>query len=192
MTGYAAKDLFQSCDDEDAVPSMMAVYRSGHGFPGTFEYEPIGADNGLVAAGLPLACLVSDPKTELGEDSGDPDTPPAWNAAQGSCEATFAAAPTSRPEHPRIAATTAHAGYLVLRLQSYPAWRVTVNGQAVLSLPPRLPLRADGLLAVPVPAGPVNLSVDWTATSDVIFARWVSGLSLLALTGLCLLERRSS
>ena len=192
MTGYAAKDLFQSCDDEDAVPGMLAVYRSGHGFTGTFEYEPIGADNGLVATGLPLACLMSDPKTELGlntgdPDTGDPDTAPAWNAAQGSCEVTFAAAQTSRPEHLRIAATAAHAGYLVLRLRSYPAWRVTVNGQTAGSLP----LRADGLLAVPVPEGPVNLSVDWTATEDVILARWLSGLSLLALTGLCLWEQRS-
>jgi hypothetical protein len=192
MTGYAARGLFQGCDDEDAAPGMLAVYRSGHGFPGTYEYEPVGADNGLVATGLPLACLVSDPATELGKDGGDPDTPPAWDAAQGSCEATFAEAQTSRPEHLRITATAAHGGYMVLRLRSYPAWRVTVNGQAVDSLPARLPLRADGLLAVPVPAGPVNLSVDWTATSDVIFARWVSGLSLLALTGLCLLERRSS
>ena len=63
-----------------------------------------------------------------------------------------------------------------------------MNGEAV----PSLPLREDGLLAVPVPQGPVNISVDWTTTPDIILARWLSGLSVLALTGLCLMERRLS
>ena len=57
-----------------------------------------------------------------------------------------------------------HAGYLVLRLRSYPAWQVKVNGQPAASLP----LRDDGLMAVPVPQGPVDVTVDWTATPDVI------------------------
>jgi hypothetical protein len=186
MTAYAGKDLFQVCDDEDAVAPMLDVYRSGVGFAGTFEYEPIGADNALIATGLPQACLVSDPTTALGKEIGDPDTPPAWDATQGSCEATYKAAQNSRPEHLRFAATTARAGYLVLRLRSYPAWVVKVNGQAVASLPLRLPSRADGLLAVPVPQGAVNLTVDWTTTPDVTLARWLSGLSVLLLTGLCL------
>jgi hypothetical protein len=186
MTAYAATGLFQPCDDEGGVPGMLASYRSGHGFVGTYEYEPMGADNSLVAAGLPQACLVSDPATPLGKGSDDPDAPPDWDAAQGSCEATFPAAQDSQPEHLRLAATVAHSGYLVLRLRSYPAWRVRVNGQAVASLPPR----EDGLLAVPAPLGAVNINVDWTTTPDVLLARWLSALSVLALTGLCLMERR--
>ena len=190
MTFYAAKDLYQSCDDEDAVAPMLDVYRSGGGFIGTFEYEPIGADNSLLARGLPQACLVSDPAIELGKKAADPDAPPAWDVAQGSCEATFSAAQESRPEHLRIAARIADAGYLILRLRSYPAWRVTVNGKAITSLPQHLPLRADGLLAVPVPQGAINVAVDWTTTNDVVLARWLSGLSVLLLTGLCLIQRR--
>jgi hypothetical protein len=186
MTAYAATGLLQGCDDESGVTGMLAAYRSGHGFEGTYEYEPIGADNSLLAAGLPQACLVRDPATLLGKGSDDPDAPPIWDAAQGSCAATYPAAPASQPEHLRVAATLAHAGYLVLRLRSYPAWRVRVNGEAV----PSLPLREDGLLAVPAPQGPVNISVDWTTTPDIILARWMSGLSVLALTGLCLMERR--
>ena len=30
------------------------------------------------------------------------------------------------------------------------------------------PQRDDGLMAVPVPQGPVDLTVDWTTTPDVI------------------------
>ncbi len=189
MTAYAGKALFQSCEDVDAAPGMLSVYRSGQGFIGTNEYEPIGADNSLLAIDLPQACLVSDPSTVLGKATDAPDSPPAWEAAQGSCEATFASVVQlvrARPEHLRIVAATAHAGYMVLRLRSYPAWLVKVNGLAVSSLP----RRADGLIAVPVPQGRVDLTVDWTTTPDAIIARWLSGLSLLVLTGLWLHNRR--
>jgi hypothetical protein len=185
MTAFAGREFFQSCDEEDAVPGMLDTYRSGHGFIGTSEYEPMGADNSLVATGLPAACLVSDPATELGKDSGEPDAPPAWDAGQGSCEATFAAA-GSRAEHLRIAAVAPHAGYLILRLRSYPAWRVRVNGRPVADLP----RRDDGLMAVPVPQGPVDLAVDWTTTPDVIAGRWLSALALLLLAAVWILERQ--
>jgi hypothetical protein len=186
LTAYAAKDLFQVCDDEDAVVPMLDAYRAGQGFIGMFEYEPIGADNGLVASGLPEACLTSNAATALGKKTDDPDAPPAWEPAQGSCEAAYPAAANSAPEHLRVAATTPHAGYLILHLRSYPAWLVKVNGLAVNSLPKR----NDGLMAVPVPRGAVSLTVDWTTTPDVWAARWLSVLSILALVGVYLLERR--
>ncbi|MGP8225465.1 MAG: hypothetical protein ACLQGT_04850, partial [Terracidiphilus sp.] len=197
ITAYAAQDFYQVCDDEDAVTPMLNAYRAGQGFIGTYEYEPIGADNSEVATGLPQACLVSDPAIVLGKETDDPDAPPVWDPAQGSCEATFGAAASSRPEHLRIVGTIEHAGYLVLRLRSYPAWLVRVNGRAVSSLshglasrlPSRPPARADGLMAVPVPQGEINLTVDWLATPDVILSRWLSGLSVLLLTGLYLIER---
>jgi hypothetical protein len=186
MTVYAGRDFFQSCDDEDAVAGMLDVYRAGAGFIGTDEYEPMGADNAAIATGLPEACLVDDSAIDLGNATGIPDTNPEWDAAQGSCEATYAAASDARPEHLRIAAVTPRPGFLVLRLRSYPAWRVTVNGRAVGSLP----RREDGLLAVAVPQGQVRVTVDWTTTGDVRLGRWLSGLSVLALVGLCWLERR--
>jgi hypothetical protein len=188
ITAHAARVFFQPCDNEDAVPGMVDVYRSGHGFIGTYEYEPIGADISLIAAGLPQACLVADPTVELGKPAADPDAPPVYNAAQNTCQATFAAAANSRPEHLRIAAETPHPGYLVLRLRTYPAWLIKVNGQPVDSLP----FRKDGLIAVPIPQGSINLSVDWTTTTDVLLARWLSALSVLALTVLCLFARRRS
>ena len=191
MTVYAGKDLYQVCEDVDAAPGMLSAYRSGQGFIGTNEYEPIGADNSLLATGLPQACLVSDPATVLGKATDTPDSPPAWVATQGSCEATFASVVhlvRARPEHLRIVAATAQAGYMVLRLRSYPAWLVKVNGLAVSSLPQR----ADGLIVVPVPQGRVDLTADWTTTTDAIIARWLSGLSLLVLGGIWLRNRRVS
>jgi hypothetical protein len=82
--------------------------------------------------------------------------------------------------------TTAHAGYLVLRLVSYPAWRIRLNGQSLAALP----RRNDGLIVVPVPQGPVDLSIDWTRSPDVLAGRWVSAFSLLLLAALWWVERR--
>ena len=50
-TAIAAIYFFQPCDDEDAVAPMVAAYRSGAGFDGVYEYEPIGADDGMVSDG---------------------------------------------------------------------------------------------------------------------------------------------
>jgi hypothetical protein len=189
VTAAAGLVFFQPCDEEDAVAGMLAQYRSGMGVAGTDEYEPPGADDSLLATGLPGACLVSDPSTVLGEGSGEPDAAPVWDAAQGSCEEALAASPVrvkSHAEHFEIVANASQAGYLILRLRSYPAWRVEVNDRPTADLPQR----GDGLIAVPVRKGPVDLTVDWTATPDAVAGRWVSGQALLLLAAVWLLERR--
>ena len=145
LTAWATTSLYQPCDDEDAVSGMLNSYRAGQGFEGTYEYEPIGSDISLIAMNLPEACLVSDPTIALGKPDDDGNL--KWSAPQGTCRDTFAAAAGSRPEHLRIYAESAHAGYLILRLRSYPAWQVRVNGRTASSLPQR----DDGLIAVPVP-----------------------------------------
>jgi hypothetical protein len=187
MTSYAARNLYQGCDDEDSVPGMLSTYGSGQGFIGTYEYEPIGADNGLVATGLPDGCLVSDSATVLGVSKGSAsdETAPDWQAGQGSCEATMSWQ-SGGPEHKRLSAIIPRPGYLVLRLRSYPAWRLRVNGRAVGDLPQR----EDGLMAVPVAQGTVDLTVDWTTTPDVIAGRWLTALAALLLLGLWLVERK--
>jgi hypothetical protein len=188
MISVANKFFFQLCYQEDAVPAMLDAYRAGQGFGGTDEYEPIGADNSLVAIGLPASCLVSNPATVLGSGGSD-DNPPQWNAGQGSCEATFAAVPYpghSQYQHLRIAAVTPQAGYLILRLRTYPAWQVRVNGRPAAFAP----ARDDGLMVVAVPLGPVNLTADWTTTPDIVAGRWLSGVALLFVIALWVVERR--
>jgi len=189
ITATAGLVFFQSCDDQDAVVSMVATYLSGAGVGGSDEYEPPATDNSLFAIGLPGACVVADPATVLGKGTGDPDAPPVWQAAQGSCEETFAASPVSAKNHAEqfeVRANTGRAGYLILRLHSYPAWRVLVNGRPVADSPKR----DDGLIAVPVAQGPVEITADWTATPDILLGRWCSALALFLVTGLWLLERR--
>jgi hypothetical protein len=186
---YTERSFFQPCDDQDAVPGMIAAYRSGAGFAGTDEYAPPGADDTLLPTGLPVACLTTDPTAVLGASPSDesPENPenPVWTAQQGSCDATFAAS-LDRPEHLGIHTFLAHSGTLVLRLRSYPAWQIKINGRSTSTLP----RREDGLIAVPVPAGPVDLTVDWTTTPDVRLGRWLSGVALLLLAALGWLEQK--
>jgi hypothetical protein len=183
-TIFAARNFFRDDPETDDFSTFLSTYRSGAGFIGTDEYAPPGADNYFVATSLPDACLTSKFDTELGIAPNLEDNP-VWRPDQGSCMAT-ATTQLRQPEHMRINAFTAQAGFLILRLRTYPAWRVTVNGQLAAGLPARL----DGLMVVPVPQGPVNLTVDWTTTPDVIAGRCVSVVALLGLIALGLLENK--
>jgi hypothetical protein len=183
MTWISASAYFQVCDEDDAVAGMLTTYRSGVGFEGTDEYAPPGADNSMVAMGLPGACLVSDPFVTLGESSGEADSAPVWDYPQRSCDEAFPPSPVRAQhgaEHFEVLAVSDHAGYWIVRVRRYPAWQVRVNGRPV----GMMSQREDGLMAVPVPAGPVRLTVDWGTTPDVIAGRWVSGIAALLVTAL--------
>jgi hypothetical protein len=201
-TLLAGVSFYQVCYPEDTVTGMMAAIGSGAGTDGYDEYAPLGADNALVATGLPDACLAADPAIPLGIF----DTPwanPDWWVEQGSCAATLRWQ-LDQPEHKRLvttigstdapnqpalknlAAAVLHPRFLILRLRSFPAWRVAVNGYPVAALP----RRDDGLIVVPVWPGTIALTVDWTTTPDAAAGRWLSSLAVLLLIALWLLERK--
>jgi len=187
-TIYAGSEFFQVCDNEDTVASTLNAFRSGAGFEGMYEYEPPNSDLTLIAKGLPAACLITDTATVLGTPNlDDPDANPDWNSAQPGCIAAFPEFdPTSSPEHLRFHGVMDQPGFLVLRLLSFPAWRVRVNGATIKDLP----FRTDGLLAVPVSAGPVDVAIDWSLTADVAAGRLLSALCIVLLVLLWWLERR--
>jgi len=187
----------QSCDAEDRVSGRLSAYHRGQGFEGVDEYAPPSADNSIVVVGVPDACLVADATTILAASSDG--TIPEWDPANGHCDATYSwirrdgHIPT---EHRRIIADTPHAGFLILHLREYAAWQVRVNDRLVAfgvdpALAP-LPHRDDGMMAVPVPRGPVEVAIDWEITRDVILGRWLSALSVIFVIALCIVERRSS
>ncbi len=183
-TLFANYNFRQSCDADDSISGMLRTFRSGTGFEGYNEYAPPDADNSLVAAGLPGACLVPDPNKTLGAPSEDIDNP-VWDPSQHSCQATFPATWVA-PERFHVSATTHEAGYLILRLRKYPAWRVTLNGRPVREVGSR----DDGLIVVPVPRGVANVDATWSTMGDAIAGRWLSGIAIAFVTVLCLLERR--
>ncbi len=202
-TIYAGKNYFQVCYPEDTVQSSLADYRSGAGFEGLYEYEPPNGDLSIVPTGIPDACLVTNPYIVLGKpDPNDPDVNPAWTPAQNTCQPSFtwaagtlssSAGPQAssgknqlNPEHRSVLATMPHAGYLVLHLERYPAWTARLNGQLITNSPSR----DDGLIAIPVPQGPINLTIDWTRSRGDLAGRTLSVLSIFLLFALSLCERR--
>jgi hypothetical protein len=193
---YANRSYFQACYPEDAVPARLDSYRAGAGFEGMFEYSPPNSDITAIARGLPDACLVSDPDAELGKpDPDDSSANPIWTQDQGSCLATFSFAGNAtaavNPEQLRLSGSAPQSGYLVLRLLAFPAWKIRLNGQLIHGdLIPAPHTRPDGLIAVRVERGPVNLTIGWTTTSDVILGRWVSAISVLLAMVLAWFERR--
>jgi hypothetical protein len=188
-TIYAGTTYFQVCYPEDTVASSLVDYRSGAGYEGLYEYEPPDSDLSIIPTGIPDACLVADPYIVLGKpDLDDPSVNPAWSPDQNTCQAVFtwAGGSQTNPEHRAIIATMPHAGPLVLHLLRYPAWAVRLNGQPLTDLP----LRDDGLIAVPVPSGPIDLTIDWTTSSGDLAGRALSVLSIFLLFALTLCERR--
>jgi hypothetical protein len=185
LVGVATHLCFQACDDEDQVSNQLAVFHAGTGVEGTDEYAAVKSDNSLIAMGLPDGCLVSDPTQELGE-SQDGATP-VWYEEQGSCDDTYKAH-LWQSEHKRLQIDSDHAGFVILRLSRYPAWKITINSKPATSLI----AREDGLIVFPVAAGPSAIEVRWSTTPDVIWGRWISILSLLLLAGLWSAERRIS
>ena len=170
--------------DQSGLAEMLTDYRSGIGMDGIQEYAAPEWNNSRVAIGLPDACFTSDPAVILGAGGTSEDNP-NWRPEQGTCLAT-AAATLRQPEHLRIAMTTRQSGYLILRLRSYPAWRITVNGYRVATIP----RDSDGLIDIPVPAGQIAVAVDWTTSPDVIIGRIISVVSLALLAALYFGERK--
>jgi hypothetical protein len=199
--GITAASLFmfhQGCDAEDRVSGMLSAYRHGQGFEGVDEYAPPGADNSLVAVGVPDACLATNATTVLAAASSD-GTVPEWDSANGHCDATYSWMRNKGQvgaEHRRIRAEIPHTGFLILHLREYAAWQVRVNGRLLAFeanpvLTP-LPHRDDGMMAVPVPQGHVEVAIDWATTRDVIIGRWLSAIFLILLAALYIAERRAS
>jgi hypothetical protein len=176
--------FFQPCDEEDAVTPQIAAFQSGSGVEGTDEYTPVGVDNAAVQQHLPLVRVLHAEQDDTADST--PGDNPEWRP--GDPGSLLANVDARRPsgEHWLVRAATSEAGYAVLRLMDYPAWRVTVDGKPVLGRPSR----EDGLMAVPLAAGHHQIEVRWHATSDVIAGRTLSAIALLVFLGVAVVERK--
>jgi hypothetical protein len=179
----AGRYWYHSCGPN--LDRLLAAEVDGRGVYGKPEYTTPDARYAMVPFGQPDACLTRSIWSALGE--GKPGADPEWVGERAKCDGSFVAI-LDPPEHKRITGVANYAGYLVLRLRNYPAWRVTVNGRPTAPAVDHI----YGLMAVPVPQGRVNVSVDWGATPDVIAGRWISAIALLLLVAHGWAERRFS
>jgi hypothetical protein len=151
---YPTYHLFhQPCDQEDTIQSRLALFHSNQGAEPTDEYTPITADN----------------------DSLAPTNPPYWLSPDPNAKAPANTPPGPAPTH--LTLNSPAPQDIILNLRDYPAWRITLNGTPTTDHLQR----DDGLIALPIPAGPSIISIAYAQTMDQTVG------DILSLTSLALL-----
>ncbi|HTB98142.1 MAG TPA: hypothetical protein VK716_14115 [Terracidiphilus sp.] len=171
---------FNECREVLAALPGLAMDGQTKGKP---EYSPPGLEHALVEQSVPANCEVNN----LAQISVDGAQSKLVPPTQANCEGSFSEV-SNLPGHKVFAGTAERAGYLILRLRSFPAWKTTVNGRETSALTEH----GNGLMVVPIPQGQVTVSADWTATADVVAGRCMSALGLVFLIAFYGLERRLS
>ncbi len=154
----AIQNFRQLCDAPDTVPARLTLFQTHAGSEPTDEYTPEAADNDSLGQ--------YDPPYWL---SPDPDAPPPSNATPG-------------PAPLDLALTSPIPQTLILHLREYPDWHTDLNGGPA---PPSTP-RADGLLNLPIPAGPSRIHITWSTSRLEQAADALSTIALLTLLYLAL------
>jgi len=150
--------------DPDEMSTQLAAIKSGTGYEGVDEYDPLGDDH----LDLPKHAYTF---TLLPASSDDPSAKPPSGVAT-----TIAWLPNAK----WIRFETSAPARVALRLLNYPAWQVWVNGRLVT------PERPDGInqMIVPIPAGQSEIQVRFVRTRDQTAGIALSILSLLLAAGL--------
>ena len=145
----------QSCDLEDTVSSRLALFHSNRGSDPTDEYTPTTADN----------------------DSLAQSNPGYWLALNPDAKAPANSSPGPAPTH--LTLNSPFSQTLILNLRAYPSWRVTRNGDPIA--PNEQTQRDDGLITVPLSAGPSDIDITYAQTRDQTLGDLISLASLLLL-----------
>ncbi len=123
------------------------------------DYNPIGSDPAALGRNNPAYWLAPNPGAAApGEGSGNP----------GGYSVLLA-----RRLHVAVSAPAAE--FLILNLRDYPVWRVTINGRPAAERAPR----KDGLIALPIAAGPSRIDIAYRWPADQI-AGWAATLLSVA------------
>jgi hypothetical protein len=179
FTGYLiAKDTWW--DDGD-VPFLSGEIDAGHGYEGTDEYAPLGADRYQLPGATPDA---EDIPTV-------PPTPPvtAIDSATGQPAGNERVKITIERwtgERKRFIASSPAGATLALRLVNYPAWEIRVDGRPVSAVP----ARATAQLLLPLPPGVHDVQLDFVRTWDRTLGDAISVVSGLGLLGFAWSSRK--
>ncbi|MGC2162970.1 MAG: hypothetical protein WA634_13730 [Silvibacterium sp.] len=191
LVTIAWKHYWQFCDDEDNIHAQLATVAQ-IGFEGTDEYTSKDADNGAIQQNLAPVRVVSAPDGDQVDSSIEEN--PDWDPNEQDLLPAIVQIRRWQVEHMTAEIQSPQPGYAVLRLMDYPAWLVELNGKPIprpkggpptpdstgheARLPGR-PVRDDGLLTVPIPAGTSTIDVRYSATPDVWAGRAISLAALI-------------
>jgi hypothetical protein len=158
LTHPAYRVFQQPCDPEDTAPSRIALFHSNDGTDPTDEYTPTTADN----------------------DALKPNNPPYWLVASSKEPPPIGAQPGPSPMH--LSVTAPLAEDLILNLRDYPSWRISRTSEDIAVSPVNQRLkRPDGLIAIPIPAGPSTIDIRYAHTLDQTLGDSITLLSLVLL-----------
>jgi uncharacterized membrane protein len=172
----------QACDAEDTVASRLAVFRSSDpGTDPTDEYTPKGADNDVLKHTNPSWWLARSP-------GGKPADDDVRTVCDNGCEGLPIPRTGSAPY--ALDLNLPAPMVLVLNLRDYPEWEVTRRGadSEKLEHPTHLH-REDGLLALPLRAGPSHVVIRYVGGYDNVLG-WVLSIFGLVFLTLAVLHER--
>jgi hypothetical protein len=151
---YPAYSVFhQACDPEDTVQARLTLFHSNQGTDPTDEYTPTTADN----------------------DSLAPANPPYWLSPDPNAKAPANTLPGPAPTH--LTLNSPAPEDIILNLRDYPTWRITLNGTPITNHIPR----RDGLIALPIPAGPSTIDITFIQPTDQNLGTILTAISLVLL-----------
>ncbi|WP_433973832.1 hypothetical protein [Tunturiibacter lichenicola] len=184
LTFPAYSVFHQSCDEEDTPRAREALFHSNQGTDPTDEYTPTTADNDSLAQNDPAFWLSPDPNAK----APNAKAPNAKARGDKPTDANSINTQTG-PAPPHFTITTSIPEDLILNLRDYPAWRITRNG--IPTTHNKQDQRDDGLIAIPIPAGPSTIDITYAHTLDQTIADATSLVSL-ALLFFIALRRKAS
>jgi hypothetical protein len=150
--------------DPDEMSTQLAAIKSGAGYEGVDEYDPLGDDHLDLPKHAPLAKILPD-------SSKSPRSQPPNAKIQIE---------TWRTGNHKVFVESSGPAVVALRLLNYPAWQVTVNAKTVI---PEKPDDLDQML-VPIEAGKSEIQVRFVRTNDQTAGIALSIFSLLLAAGL--------
>ena len=157
VAGTAAFLVRKAWWDSDDLPVLEDAIRSGQGFDGTDEYDPLNDDHTDLPTKAP-------PVEILPAKGARPSVPKAEiRTLRWTAEEKELAVSASRPVR------------LAIRLLDYPAWRVQVNGRAVKPESPE----TTAQMILPLPAGNEHIELTFARTLDRTLGLLLSSASLL-------------
>ena len=179
LCGLGAAIVSDCWWDSEDIPFLTAGIRTGHGYEGTDEYQPLGASrydlpgvdaDGDATTGKAVPQLVGSSAADSGSAAGTDTglTVERWTA-DSRIFSSAGAEPT----------------VVALRLLNYPAWQAALDGSPV----PVISEPATGQMLIPLPAGTHRVVVRLDRTWDRTAGGIISLVVLFALLILALATR---
>jgi hypothetical protein len=174
-----ARSTWWNSDDAALIAGEI---KSGHGYEGVDEYQPVGDDRTDLPNATPDATELLDvpatPSIE-GFDSGVAKPVPLPSGAKIDLKQWT-------NEHKKFAITAMSPMSLAVRLINYPAWTVNVDGNPISA--ESAPETAQMLVLLA--AGSHNVQINLRRTPDRTAGDAISLISALGLAGFAFLQRR--